>query len=232
MDSNRFVGDYIRWRENRLGFIVEKYGEDFFRKSKILELGSGLGHISEYFRLLGADVLTAEGRSDNIELAKEIHPQLNIIQLDQESDWNLNQTFDVIIHWGVLYHLSDWRKEFKCLSRHMHKNSILFIESEVLNSPEKELEIKVKEEFDLHWDAGLSNHSWRASASIIEKELSHYFSFERFDDSRLNVGYHKYDWVEGGPGRVLPEKDLYVGGDYEGGLRRFWICKLKENTSW
>jgi hypothetical protein len=93
-------------QNNRIKFMLDKYGSDFFKDKKILELGSHNGYIGNFFQKeLGADVTCVEGRFENVMLMYFDYPNLKIVQKNMDSkDWDLGK-FDIIINFGLYYHL-------------------------------------------------------------------------------------------------------------------------------
>ena len=107
-------GNYIEWRRTRIEKVESLFGKDFFKGKKMLELGCAMGHTGRHFEELGATVTFAEGRPEIVETIDKINPDSKIIQLDQEHEWDLGERFDIIIHWGVLYHLDHWKEDLAC----------------------------------------------------------------------------------------------------------------------
>ena len=115
-----------------------------------------------------------------------------------------------MIHWGLLYHLDDWKRDLNTALRHARR---LSLESEVMDSPNPTDEVKINE----YWDTGAKNgRGTRMTAAAVELVFAERdIAFHRYDDSDLNAAYHCYDWLDGTwPGRT---------GD---GLRRFWMTRI------
>lgn len=228
-EIERFQADYIEWREKRINLVLNLYGEENLKGKTLLELGSGLGHVSNTFYHLGAITTTAEGRYDNIEQGKILHPYLNFIQLDQDGDWEpvKGRVFDIIIHWGVLYHLNSWQSDIMNVSECMHDDSVLFIESEVLRGTDPECEVKAHEN-DHYWDTALNAIGTRATANRIESVFGEFgLEYTRYDTNELNVTFHTYSW-EADPEFIPPDVNvIHNMNDVSTGHRRFWQCKRK-----
>jgi len=97
---------YNEWRRKRLQVTYDHLGKDFFKDKKVLEAGAANGHISNELQQLGAEIIAAEARQETIDVGKTLFPNLNFLQYDFDQDWTLGK-FDVIIHFGLLYHLLD-----------------------------------------------------------------------------------------------------------------------------
>ena len=206
----QFVGHYNDWRVKRVGFVEKLYGKSFFRDKTILELGCGHGHIGRYLQnRLGAKVTFADGREEHLHTIKEILPSADTILLDQNKPWDLNRKFDVVIHWGVLYHLDDWKSDLESVSKH---TNLLFLESEVVDTDDPDYEIKV-DKVD-GYDQDLGEKTTRTSAAAIESHLVDLeFIYNRFDSPELNAEFHVYDW------------EVKHTKQWEQGKRRFWIAE-------
>jgi 2-polyprenyl-3-methyl-5-hydroxy-6-metoxy-1,4-benzoquinol methylase len=78
-------------------------------------MGCGHGHVGLFFEEIGSDVLFLDARKEHIEVVQNKTKAKTII-IDQNKPWYLGK-FDILIHWGVLYHLDDWRSDLECCSR-------------------------------------------------------------------------------------------------------------------
>lgn len=197
---------YNHWQETRVKKVVSLFGKDFFENKTVLELGAAHGDIGNMFSKLGAIVTFAEGREENVEIIKSRYPSKDCILLDQNESWNLNKKFDVIIHWGVLYHLMNWKQDLFCAVQH---SDILLLESEVLDTDTEE-EFHVTE---VGYDQALEKYerAIRVPAITIEKYLTELgVKFTRYDDADINSSFHRYDWEIQNTRMVT-------------GMRRFWV---------
>lgn len=207
-----FDGHFIAWRKTRINKLVSILGEGWFQGKTVLELGCGYGHIGKEIQQKGSLVTFVEGRKEYIEKIKENVGNSEIILLDQENEWNLERVFDLVIHWGVLYHLENWKKDLIISLRH---GKIITLESEVVDSNDPNLEIKVTE---TGWGGNGALHAvgTRPSVAAIEKcILDQNLIFKRYDDPDLNAEYHFYDWKGG---TIAPN-------NWKSGMRRFWIIR-------
>jgi hypothetical protein len=203
----RFDAHYNEWRQVRIQKVESIFGKEFFKNKTILELACGYGHTGMYFFNLGAKVTFAEGREEHVNEFRKQHPDQEIILLNQEYKWDLNRKFDLIIHWGVLYHLDNWQQDLSCAAKH---SDLILLESEVCDSDDENVDIKI-EGCD-RYDQEMGPFASRPSASNIEKNLTNLgFSFTRYDDADLNCLHHDYSWKVG---NTL---------EWRYGLRRFWV---------
>jgi len=205
-----FDGHYTDWRIKRFDKIISIFGEEFFKDKTMLELGAGFGENGKMFEELGAKVTYAEARKEHLDVLLERNSQTETILLDQDRSWNLNRKFDIIIHWGVLYHLNNWKQDLTCALSH---SNLIFLESEVCRSNNPNLEIK---QYECGYDQAINNIGSRPSAIMIENYLTSLgCKIDRYDDAELNSSFHTYNWSVPTPS---PE-------DYIEGYRRFWIIR-------
>jgi len=201
-------GDYYPiWRTNRINKLITVLGgKEWFINKEILELGCTTGAISSILKSYGAIPTCAEGNIDHIKQIKENID--NVFHIDNDKEWNLNKKFDLVIHWGLLYHLNDWKND---LVRAINHAKILTLETEVLDTTDINQEIKTNE----NWDDGAINRiGTRMSPYMIEKILTESNTkFVRYDDEDLNISYHNYSWKDGD----------YNNGTWHPGVRRFWV---------
>ena len=73
---------------------------------RVLDVGAGVGHLSQYFVNRGCDVTCTDGRQSNIDRLRELYPGLNSAACDVQSDaLSPLGMFDVVFCYGLLYHL-------------------------------------------------------------------------------------------------------------------------------
>jgi hypothetical protein len=215
--SEYFLGQYIGWRETRINKIQQIFGKEFFKNKTVLELACGYGYLGKYFREeLGSIVTFAEGQRSYLEEIEKLNPGLDtseIICLDQDKPWSLNRKFDVIVHFGVMYHLDNWKQDLECTANH---TDLIILESEIFDSDGPESELKI---IDIDsYDQALNRVATIPSAAYVESELTkHGFKFTRYDDRELNYNQHHYDWIQNN------QKTGHVRGQ-----RRFWVCKREK----
>ncbi len=74
----------------------------------VIDVGSGIGRLSEFFAARGCDVLCVDGREDNITQLRAHYPERRAAVVDVETDELVaHGSFDVVFCYGLLYHLSD-----------------------------------------------------------------------------------------------------------------------------
>lgn len=217
---SNFSGHYDDWRSKRITKIENIFGKQFFKEKTILELACGYGDIGKHFcENLKSTVTFAEGREEHLKNIREKNPDSEIVLLNQENEWNLNKKFDVVIHFGVLYHLDNWRQDLKCTMNH---SDIIILESEIADTFNEDAEYKYQDPVGLDQALSESRTATRPSAQLVEKEIvKNGGTFTRYDDSELNSGMHIYDWIVSGEA----DKVSTYNRDTGIGKRRFWVIR-------
>lgn len=177
------------WQNSRINFILNIYGKDFFKDKRILELAPCNGYIGYSFQQLQAQVTSIEGRSENIIYIKHNYPEIDVIQADLDtSEWEFGE-WDIIINFGLLYHLQNHHEQhlINCI-----KNSkLIFLESVIFDSYEPEIYYRNENGFD----QSLSGISGTPSARWVEDILQQQnCNYAKYIDCRLNGGNHIYNW--------------------------------------
>jgi len=74
----------------------------------VLDVGCGVGHLSQFFINKGCKVVCVDGRSDNIARLRQLYPNLESHIANVETDpLNRFGIFDVVFAYGLLYHLEN-----------------------------------------------------------------------------------------------------------------------------
>ena len=74
----------------------------------VIDVGSGIGRLSEFFVERGCDVLCVDGREDNIAQLRRDYPDRRAAVVDvQTAELERTGSFDVVFCYGLLYHLTD-----------------------------------------------------------------------------------------------------------------------------
>jgi hypothetical protein len=200
---------YKNWRKQRIAFLVKILGRDFFPGKNIIEFGAALGDVSAELSKLGAIVTICEGREKHVKVIKQRYPKLNCMVIDNDTDWShffKENQFDLVIHWGLLYHLDNWEKD---LLNSLRVGKVLSLETEVLSSSDTAKEIKRTEFGD---DQALHRFGTYVTSNSIESLFEQFgYQFLRYDDKSLNCPPYEYDWS--------PKENTFQ----QDGLRRFYM---------
>lgn len=208
-----FAGHYEEWRNARL-FVMDKYlGHDFFTGKSVLELGCGYGDIGAAISQRGGIVTCSDARAEHIEVLKAKHATVRTRIDDLDKPLKYCPSFDVIVHFGVLYHLRDARENLLDVAKYCN---YLILETEVCDSSE-EFAIATPEN---GYDQAFNAVGTRPSPSLVEKYLNEAgFHFQMIMDKDMNAEFHMYTW------------EITNSKTWRHGLRRFWICWKKDLPS-
>jgi hypothetical protein len=196
---------YQDWTRKRINKIINIFGENWFLGKRILELGSCHGDIGIHFYNLGSVVDFSDVREQYLIEIKEKFKQYNItpntILLNQESKYDLNINYDLVLHLSVLYNLENWKQDLECALNH---SKMMILETVVHPVPYQ------YELISESWDAKTAHYSGVSAKKIcpseksIEKHLTSLgCKFLKFKDSCLNSHgwsieknyiYHDYNW--------------------------------------
>ena len=194
------------WQRARLQFILEKYPAEFWKDKTVLELGSFNGVIGNFFRELGSKVLCIEGREENIIRIKEEFPELEVVQANLDTpDWEFGN-WDVIINFGLFYHLEKFHREN--LTNCIKNSKLLFFETVIYDSYDCELYERQESGLDQSLSEIGKSPSTRYVENILDQTNTYY---TKYSETRLGGGAHYYDWKD---------ENSKIFNQYN---RRFWI---------
>jgi len=208
-----FHHSYHDWQTRRIDKLLELYGVDWFIGRSILELGCGHAEIAAFFADLGAEVLAVDGRAKNINYARLRHRDVSRLSFavhDLEDDFSQLGQFDLIINFGLLYHLRDVGAH---LRRCFALTNEMVLESVVCDSSDPDL-VLLREENPGIDEESLRGVGSRPSPFFIERIAAEEgFDVERIFSSDLNSGQQFcYDWEHRNDGSA---NDDFIN-------RRFW----------
>ncbi len=133
--ARRPVFELPYYREAELARLMNLFAHADLREwadLKVLEVGAGLGHIGDVFTHLGLDVTSSDGRPEHVERMKKRGRRAFVLDLDRDGLEKLEE-FDLIIAFGVLYHLREPERFLMSCGR---ASRILLLESAVCDSSE------------------------------------------------------------------------------------------------
>lgn len=211
--SSHLQEHYNDWRVKRIRKLESILGKEYFLGKRILEVGAGHGRIGKYLReSYGSTVDFTEGRIELVDEIRKNNPGAIVYHINHNEYWNMPNRYDLIIHWGLLYHLTNWQDDLKNSLLQLNPSGILALESEVLDN-EDDTFVDINEDSTLD-DQSLSGPAVRSTAKRIENELTKLgFTFTRYDDPDLNSTIHVYDWI------------VDNTNGYGARTRRFWVCR-------
>jgi hypothetical protein len=201
-----FRGRYVGWTESRFRGLMKYINKEYFYGKTVLELGAGHGHNGNEMFKLGAIVTSSDASSDHIHNLNKLYPHIKTQIIDAVND-KIVEKFDIILHWGLLYHLSEIESHLKNVCENCN---LLLLETEVSDSYDNLFYITTDEN---GYDQAFNKKGIRPSPTYVEKILQNNgFNFFMVKDSILNYDIHNYDW------------EITDSKMWRHGLRRFWIC--------
>jgi hypothetical protein len=146
--------------------------------------------LEEFYRNWGGGSVTiSDCRPSSLKKSKS--SSIRKIILDNETLWSenfKNEKFDLIIHWGLLYHLYNWKQD---LEQCVKLTDYICLETLVCDSF---YHSKEKIIFEIGKDSGKSFIVKIPSQETIEKHLTNLGCvYERFDDKDLDLFLYPKD---------------------------------------
>jgi len=214
MTNHLFDMGYYREAESaRLMNLFAHIDLEQWQGMSVLEVGAGVGNIGKVFINMGFDVTSTDGRPEYVEKMKSEGRKAFVLDLDNTSIDEVGQ-FDIILSFGVLYHLSNPEKHLLGC----HNAKILVLESLVCDTSEPVV-IPIREKKGWRGkDQALNELGCRPSPSWIEQKIREAgFSIIR-DISNPNANWvkGKFDWVP-------KNSNLWKVGDIN--YRKMWVCE-------
>lgn len=206
MSDYGFNGHYFPWTASRMNGIKKYMLPDYFKSKTLLELGSGHAHVGSKFRDLGAIVTCSDAKKEHVAIINKVYPDIKTQIIDVEND-SIEDHYDIILHWGLLYHLAEIETHLERVSQ---KCNVLLLESEVCDSNDDTFYVSQNE---VGFDQAFNGKAIHPSPAYVERILKkNGFEFKRINDPILNAEFHHYDW------KPLNTNTWTVG------MRCFWIC--------
>ena len=201
-----FAGHYIDWRSSRMNGVKKYISPEYFKSKTLLEVGCGHADVGNMFYDLGAIVTSSDVRKEHLETVNQKYPHIKTLLIDGNND-GIKEKYDIIVHWGLLYHLNEIEIHLQNISQMC---DTLLLETVVSPSNDKGFYISTDES---GYDQAFNNKGIHPSESYVEDVLEkNGFQFKLIKDPILNSSFHCYDW------------DISTPKTWTYGLRRFWIC--------
>ena len=114
---NIFADSFYQQCNNQRILLMESiWGREFFRNKTVLDLGGGVGYIAAELSKWGAVCTVYEGRLHNIEIGRKLHKDITFVNVDLENEIP-DTKFDIVLNFGVFYHLNNPEKYLTETSR-------------------------------------------------------------------------------------------------------------------
>jgi SAM-dependent methyltransferase len=192
--SGKSVFESANYRESQLSRLANLFAHadlDRWRGLRILEVGSGLGHLGDAFAALGFDVTSTDGRPEHVAAMKARGREAFVLDLDNASTEDF-AGYDIVLSFGVLYHLAHPERFLSDCGR---SAKVLLLETAVCDS--REPVINYVEE-PTGWrgaDQALEGKACRPSPSWVEARCREGgFAVRDISTSIGNWSIGRLDW--------------------------------------
>lgn len=187
-----FSGIYNDWNRIRTKAILDFYGQKFFYRKRVADLGAGHGDIGGTLHRFGSDITAVDCRPEHLHIIKKKFSQIETVRADLDHIWPLgNKKYDLILDLDVMCHLLDYKKHLQEVCAHTDH---LVLETYVVNSSDESKSVQISEGRGVY-DFAYNGGSKIPTAAEIESTLTkNGFSWKRMDDASLNIGNYKYNW--------------------------------------
>jgi len=214
--AGRTVFDLPYYRESELARLLNLFAHvdaSRWRGMRVLEVGAGLGRIGEAFHQLGFDITSTDGRSEHVERMRSRGRKAQVLDLDNPG--SSLEGFDLVLAFGVLYHLG--RPE-SFIQRCGRSARVLVLETVVCDELEPVLRSVSEPSGWSGEDQALHRVGCRPSPAWVEDACrAAGFDLIRDISSPLaNWQTGSYDWTPRGSGEWRRN-----GAN----LRKMWVCE-------
>ena len=128
--KNYVIGEYNGESNYRLDSqIYDKLLRNIPSTSKILEIGCGIGHFSNYCYNSKRSIVSLDINKSNMERAKKKCPILSFVQADAEELPLKDDSFDVVVSIDLIEHLFDQESHFKEVNRILKNDGVYIIKT-------------------------------------------------------------------------------------------------------
>lgn len=199
---------YAEWRYRRIMKILTQFGTDWAGR-RVVEIGGGQGDIGAFFAQLGAEVLSLEGRPENVCVANLRHrqfPGFKSVVLDLEKDAvSALGRFDIAINFGFLEVVTD---QTTVLAKTAELADDIFLETVVADCQESSTVLfdygALTAGDEILNDRPLGTMTARIPSPAFVEEFftGQGYGVTRLFDRDLNTPDHLYDWLPTGSGDV------------------------------
>lgn len=203
--AGRTVFETPAYREAELARLLALFAFvdlERWRGARILEVGAGIGHIGDVFVALepeyGFRVTSSDGRPEHVERMRERGREAMVLDLDTD-DLSAVGEFDLVLAFGVLYHLADPERFLRGCARIA---GALVLESCVADLPGAELVTVRESQGPLSGDQALAGTGCRPSPAWVESTCrdAGYGSVRDLSHAIGNWRTGRFDWRPRGDG--------------------------------
>jgi hypothetical protein len=208
-------GNYRESQLSRLANLFAHVDMEQYRGMSMLEVGAGLGHIGDAFAQLGFNVTSTDGRPEHVASMKARGREAFVLDLDGPNVEQEVANYDVIISFGVLYHLAHPERFLQSCGKGAHA---LFLETAVCDAAAPVINYVTEARGWRGTDQALEGTGCRPSPAWVEGQCRE-AGFTTIRDISSGVG----NWAIG---RL--DWDVRDTGEWRRdgiNLRKMWVCE-------
>lgn len=171
-----------------------------FTGSTVLEVGAGIGDHTNFFLDRGCSVVSTDVRQKHLKILRSRYSQVKVRLLDLDKpDQPINESFDIIYCYGLLYHLKKPAEAIKFMSGLCRK--MLLIETRVSFGDGEFIE--VTREAPYYPSASVSGYCSKPSRKWVYNQLKQHFNFVYMPITQPNHEEFPIDWSSPPPTQAL-----------------------------
>lgn len=172
---------------------LSSLGLDIDPDRRVLEVGAGIGLHTQFFLERGCDVVSTDGRADNVGEIRRRWPDLPVLQIDLECESDLRRLgmFDLIYCYGLLYHVGDPDRVLAMLAEVCRGQILLEL---IVNMDVDQTLYLVSD--PLVNDQSTIGRACRASRSWILDHLTHHWGHGYITKTQPNHPEFPLDWTK------------------------------------
>jgi SAM-dependent methyltransferase len=183
------------YRESELTRLMNLFAHvdlERWRGMRVLEVGAGIGHIGAIFAQLGFDVTSTDGRPEYVEKMRAQGRKAFVLDLDK-TDVDKAGDFDLILAFGVLYHLTEPESFLKSCGK---KAQVLLLETAVCDAGEPIIYRVAEAKGLCGKDQALNEFGCRPSPAWVEQtcRLAGFHSVRDISNPIANWSKGSFDW--------------------------------------
>jgi SAM-dependent methyltransferase len=211
------VFESANYRESQLSRLANLFAHvdlDRWRGKRIIEVGSGLGHLGDAFAALGFDVTSTDGRPEHVAEMKARGRSTFVLDLDRATAADFAD-FDIVLSFGVLYHLAEPARFVAACGEAV---DVLLLETAVCDAAEPVINYVSEPKGWRGADQALEGRACRPSPAWVE-EHCRTAGFTTVRDISSPVGnwsIGRFDWDPTGDGEWRRDGI---------NLRKMWVCE-------
>jgi FkbM family methyltransferase len=195
---------YLRHNQRRLEHLASLRLD--IADNSVLEVGAGIGDHTSFFLDRGCQVLITEARQENLEMLYLRYPEQEVRYLNLDNPPTLNQLFDIIYCYGLLYHLEHPAEAIEFMSRCCEKMLLLetcvsFGSEELINSCQEN-----------SWSPSqsVSGQGCRPTRQWIYNQLKRYFDFVYLPMTQPNHEEFPIDWTSASSSQAKYTRSIFI----------------------